>query len=69
MINITKDNLKDNLFVRRLEKIAKVKKKSGKIKSFFNNNKAIILLIASFLILAVSNGFLVYNFFKILSKI
>ena len=65
MINITKDNL----FGKRLEKITKAKKKNGKIKSFFNNNKAIILLIASFLILAISNGFLVYNFFKTLSKI
>ncbi len=65
MINITKDRL----FEKRYEKVTKERKSNGKIKNFFKENQAIILLIASFLLLAISNGFLVYNFFKIISKI
>ena len=65
MINITKDKL----FRKRLEKVTKIKNKNSKLKRFVENNKAIILLVASFLLLAISNGFLVYNFFRILSKL
>ena len=65
MINITKDKL----FKKRLEKVTKIKNKNNKLKEFIERNKAIVLLIASFLLLAISNGFLVYNFFRILSKL
>ena len=65
MIDITKDKL----FRSRLEKVTKIKNKNNKVKEFIERNKAIILLLASFTLLAISNGFLVYNFFRILSKI
>ena len=65
MINITKDRL----FRKSLEKVTKVKNGNSKFKKFFKENQAIIILLASFLILAISNGFLVYSFFKTLSKI
>ena len=65
MINITKDRL----FGKRLEKVTKIKSKDSRLKNFFKENQAIIILLASFLILAISNGFLVYNFFKTLSKL
>ena len=65
MIDITKDKL----FRRRLEKVTKIKNKNNKVKEFIESNKAIILLLASFMLLAVSNGFLVYNFFRTLSKL
>ncbi|MBO4815804.1 MAG: hypothetical protein J5507_02490 [Clostridia bacterium] len=65
MVDITKDKL----FRRRLEKVTKIKNKNNKVKEFIESNKAIILLLASFMLLAVSNGFLVYNFFRTLSKL
>ena len=65
MIDITKDKQ----FRSRLEKVTKIKNKNNKVKEFIERNKAIILLLASFTLLAISNGFLVYNFFRILSKI
>ena len=65
MVDITKDKI----FRNRLEKITKVKNKNSKVKDFIERNKAIILLLASFGLLAISNGFLVYNFFRIISKL
>ena len=65
MIGITKDKL----FRKKLDRITKINNKNSKASKFIEDNKAIILLIASFGLLAISNGFLVYNFFKILSKL
>ena len=65
MINITKDKFLKN----RIESIAKINRKNKRIGKYIERNKAIILLLASFGLLAISNGFLVYNFFRILSKI
>ena len=65
MVDITKDKL----FRSRLEKVTKIKNKNSKLKQFIEKNKAIILLLASFALLTVSNGFLVYNFFRILNKL
>ena len=65
MINITKERL----LRKKLVEINKQKNSDNKIKKFFKENQAIILLVASFLLLAISNGFLVYNFFKTLSKL
>lgn len=65
MIDITKDNL----FKHRVENITKIKNKSSKADEFIQRNKVIILLVTSFVLLAISNGFLIYNFFRILSKL
>ena len=65
MVGITKDKL----FRKKLEKVGKLENKNSKIKLFIEKNKAIILLIASFLLLAISNAFLVYNFFRVISKL
>ena len=65
MINITKDRL----LGKRLERVTNIKNKKSKIIMFLKENQAIIILIASFLVLAISNGFLVYNFFRTLSKL
>lgn len=65
MVDITKDEFWENKY----EEVSKPKKKDNKTKVFIKNHKAIILLIASFGLLTVSNGFLIYNFFKILSKL
>ena len=69
MIGITKDKL----FQKRLEKITGLKIINHKKGKHFiennKNNKILVSLIISFIILAITNGILVYNFIKILSKI
>ena len=65
MIDITKDKL----FQNRLEKITKLKIKNTKTGTAFRQNKMLTFLIATFGILAITNGILVYNFFKILGKL
>ena len=64
MVDITKDEFWENKY----EEVTKNKKKDSKLTRFIDNNKWIMLLIASFLLLAISNGFLIYNFVKILRK-
>lgn len=65
MVDITKDEFWENKY----EEVTKNKKKDSKLTRFIDNNKWIMLLIASFLLLAISNGFLIYNFFRILGKL
>lgn len=69
MIGITEDKL----FQKRLEKITGHKiinyKKGKHFIENNKNNKILVSLIISFVILAITNGILVYNFIKILSKI
>ena len=65
MVDITKDEFWENKF----EEVYKRKKKNTKFKNIIEEHKWIALLIASFAILAISNGFLIYNFLKILSKL
>ncbi len=65
MVDITKDEFWDNKY----EEVSKKRKKNSKLKNFITKHKWIMFLIASFLILAISNGFLIYNFFKIISKL
>jgi len=65
MINITKDKfIQKTLGIFDKEKI-----KNNKIYKYIQRNKAIIILIVGYLLLTISNGFLVYNFFKTISKL
>lgn len=65
MVDITKDEFWENKY----EEVSKPEKQKGKAKELMKNHKAIVLLLASFILLAVSNGLLIYNFFRVLSKL
>ena len=65
MVDITKDEFWESKF----EEVSKKRKKDSKLKSYINEHKWIMLLIASFTLLAISNGLLIYNFFRILGKL
>ena len=65
MLDITKDEFWENKF----EEVNKEKNKDNKLKNVIKEYKWITLLIASFAILAISNGLLIYNFLKIISKL
>ena len=65
MMDITKEEFWENKY----EEVYKKRKKENKLKKLIEKNKWIFLLIASFTILALSNGLLIYNFFKIISKL
>lgn len=65
MVDITKDEFWENKY----EEVNKKKKKDNRLRRFINNNKWIILLITSFLLLAISNGCLIYNFVRVLRKL
>ena len=65
MVDITKDEFWEN----KHEEVYKKRRKETKLKKIIEEHKWIMLLIASFAILALSNGLLMYNFLKILSKL
>lgn len=65
MVDITKDEFWEN----KHEEVSKKRKKESKLKSIIKNHKWIMLLILSFLLLTISNGLLVYNFFKVITKL
>lgn len=65
MVDITKDEFWEN----KHEEVSKKRKKESKLKRIIENHKWIMLLIASFALLAISNGLLVYNFFRIIRKL
>lgn len=65
MVDITKDEFWEN----KHEEISKKRKKESKLKKTIENHKWIMLLILSFLLLTISNGLLVYNFFRVISKL
>lgn len=65
MVDITKDEFWESKF----EEASKKRKKDSKLKIFINEHKWVMLLIASFTLLAISNGLLIYNFFRILGKL
>ncbi len=66
MLDITKDEFWENK-ENKYDDINK--KKKNKFNSFLEKHKWIALLIASFSLLAISNGLLVYNFLRIINKI
>lgn len=65
MVDITKDEFWEN----KHEEITKKEKKKNKFIKSIKDNKWLVLLIISFLILAISNGLLIFDFFKIIRKL
>ena len=65
MVDITKDEFWEN----KHEEITKKTKNNNKLKNKIKENKWLILLIISFLILAISNGLLIFDFFKTIRKL
>ena len=65
MVDITKDEFWEN----KHEEVSKSKKRNSKLKKYIEEHKWMILLFASFSLLAISNGLLVYNFFRIIRKL
>jgi len=66
MIEITKDSINYGEYVdNHYPKHAK----SGIVKKIFNKNKTLMYLFGAFLIFAIANATLIYNFFRLLSKI
>ena len=67
MVDITKDEFLGNKY----ENVSKNEKRNrdSKFKKFIEEHKWMILLLASFSLLAISNGLLVYNFFRIIRKL
>ena len=63
MVDITKEEFWDNKY----EEISK--KEKGRVKSFIVRHKLITTLLISLGILMITNTILIYNFFRILSKI
>ena len=65
MVDITKENFWENKY----EQVFKGSKKNSKLRLFIKKYKLIVMLVACFLLLTISNGLLIYNFFKLLSKL
>ena len=65
MIEITKDNLN---YGRNVDKCYKNLKKSAN-KGITTESKTLMYLFGAFFVFAIANLTLIYNFFKILSKI
>ena len=66
MIEITKDSINYGEYV---DKHHKKHDKTGFVKKISNENKTIMYLLGAFLIFAIANATLIYNFFKILVKL
>ena len=65
MIGITKDKL----FQKRLERVTGLRINNKEKKHFIIRNKSLMFLFAIYITLAITNAVLVYNFFRILSKL
>lgn len=65
MIDITKEEFLNSKY----KEIIKEKNKSNKIKELITKYKIITILLASFVMLVVSNIVLIYNFFKTLQML
>ena len=65
MVDITKDEIWKN----KDEEVVTKARKESKLRSLISKYKWITILIAVFLILTLSNGFLIYNFIKIFNAI
>ena len=65
MVDITKDEFWEN----KCKEVYRNKRRNSKLKKYIDEHKWLILLFASFSLLAISNGLLVYNFFKIIRKL
>lgn len=65
MIDITKDEFWDNKY----EEVSKTEKERSKIKNFILKHKILTSLLISLGILMTVNTVLIYNFFRILSKL
>ena len=61
MVDITKDEMWEN----KDEEVVTKERKESKLRSLISKYKWITILIGSFLVLTISNGFLIYNFLKI----
>lgn len=66
MIEITKDSINYGEYV---DKHHKNKTKSGFTKKIFNESKTLMYLFGAFFIFAIANATLIYNFFRILTKL
>lgn len=66
MIEITKDSINYGEYV---DKHYKNKTRSGIAKKIFNESKTLMYLFGAFIIFAIANLTLIYNFFRLLSKI
>ena len=66
MIEITKDNINCGSTV---DKYYKKREKTGFIKKISTESKTLMYLLGAFLIFAIANLTLIYNFFRILSKL
>ena len=64
MIDITKDEFWEN----KKEEIITPKRKDNKLRRLINKYKWITVLIIAFLVLTISNGFLIYSFLKLFSE-
>ena len=66
MIEITKDSINYGEYVdNHYPKHAK----SGIVKKIFNKNKTLTYLFGAFFIFTIANAMLIYNFFRLLSKL
>ncbi len=66
MIEITRDSVNYGEYV---DNHYKKNTKSGFTKKIFNENKTLMYLFVAFFIFAIANLMLIYNFFRLLSKI
>lgn len=66
MIEITKDSINYGEYV---DNHYPQYTKSGFVKKIFNKNKTLTYLFGAFFIFTILNLMLIYNFFKLLSKI
>ena len=66
MIEITKDYIN---YGKDVDRHYKKCKGTGVVKRIFNESKILMYLFVAFTIFAVANITLIYNFFKILSKL
>lgn len=66
MIEITKENIN---YGNNVDKYFKKREKTGFIKKISTESKILMYLLGAFLIFAIANATLIYNFFRILSKL